>query len=92
MNEVLNFIQKRFKSDCNWINGNCYYFSIILKDRFPEGKIYYDVICGHFVFKYHDEFYDWTGIIKPNGYLVEWDKFDEYDCLQKKIIVRDCIL
>lgn len=91
-NEVLEFIQRRFKDDCKWITGNCYYFAIILKDRFPEGKIFYDVIYGHYIFLYKDKYYDWTGIINPCGYLVEWDKFDEYDSLLKKRIIRDCIM
>lgn len=92
MDEVLKFIQKRFPSDCMWITGNCFYFSIILQNRFPCGKIYYDVINGHFVFKYNDKYYDWTGVVEPDGYLVEWDKFEEYDSLQYKIIVRDCVM
>lgn len=90
--KIIDFIQKRFKNDCNWTTGNCYYFSIILKNRFPEGKIYYDVIDGHFIFWYQDCFYDWNGFIKPSNCLIEWDKFDEYDSLRKERIVRDCIL
>ena len=91
-NDVLEFIQRRFKVDCNWLDGNCYYFAIILKDRFPEGKIFYDVIHGHFIFKYQDELYDWSGIHRPEGLLVDWDNFDEYDSLLKKRIIRDCVL
>ena len=91
-NEVLNFINRRFKNDCNWTTGNCYYFAVILKDRFPEGEMYYDVIYGHFVFKYQNEYYDWNGVIQSIGYLVEWDKFEEYDFLQKERIIKDCIL
>lgn len=90
--EVLEFIQRRFKADCGWTTGNCYYFAIILKDRFPKGKIFYDVIYGHFIFQYKNKYYDWTGIIKPLGYLVKWDKFDEYDSLLEKRIIRDCIM
>lgn len=90
--EVLEFIHRRFKNDCNWVTGNCYYFAVILKDRFPEGKIYYDVINGHFVFEYNNQLYDWNGKVNHVRYLVEWDKFDEYDSLQKQIIVRDCIM
>ena len=91
-NEVLEFIQRRFESDCNWMTGNCYYFAVILKDRFPEGRIYYDVIYGHFIFQYQDKYYDWTGIYKTtDGILAAWDEFDEYDSIQKKVIVRDCI-
>ena len=91
-NEVLDFIRRRFKRDCDWTTGNCNYFAIILKDRFPEGEMYYDVIYGHFVFKYLDIYYDWNGIVKSIGYLVEWDKFEEYDFLLKERIIRDCIL
>lgn len=90
-NEVLEFIHRRFSIDCNWLNGNCYYFSVILKNRFPQGIIYYDVINGHFIFKYEDKYYDWTGIINPDGYLVEWDNLDNYDSLQKQTIIRDYI-
>lgn len=91
-NEVLEFIQRRFKTDCKWTDGNCYYFAIILKDRFPEGKIFYDVIWKHFIFQYQNQFYDWTGIKNPDTYLVEWDKFDEYDSSERKRVVRDCIM
>ena len=91
MNEVLEFINRRFKSDCNWLNGNCYYFAVILKDRFPLGNLYYDIIYGHFIFKYEDYYYDWTGKVNQKGKLVKWDEFEKYDRLQKACIVRDCI-
>ena len=91
-NEVLEFIQRRFKDNCNWMTGNCYYFAIILKDRFPDGKMYYDIVYGHFIFEYQNKYYDWHGAVKSIGYLVEWDKFGEYDFLRRERIVRDCIL
>ena len=93
--EILEFIQRRFDKDCNWVDGNCYYFALILKDRFPDGKIYYDVVYGHFIFKYQNKYYDWTGILnidEPLDCLIEWDKFDEYDSMQRERIIRDCIV
>lgn len=91
--EVLEFIDRRFPGDCSWLNGNCYYFALILKDRFPQGEILYDVIDGHFVFKYNDNYYDYKGITyQDDGYLVPWESFDEYDCIQKTRIIRDCIM
>ena len=90
--EVLEFILRKFKKDCNWLNGNCYYFALILKDRFPEGRIFYDVIIGHFVFIYKEKAYDWTGLCDSTEVLVDWENFDKYDDLLKRRIIRDCIL
>lgn len=91
-NEVLDFIQRRFKDDCKWTDGNCYYFAIILKDRFPEGTIFYDIENGHFVFFYNNEAYDWNGAGYRCNCLVRWDDFDKYDAIQKQRIVQDCLL
>lgn len=97
MDEVEEFIRRRFPDDCRWLTGNCYYFAVILKDRFPEGEIYYDVIDGHFLFKLGIGFYDYEGHAYYDAYptnkdFVPWDKFDEYDPIQKEVIVRDCIM
>ena len=66
-NQVLDFINKRFpnatNSDANWLHGNCYYFAVILKDRFPKDSyICYDVINGHFVCMIEDYLFDASGI------------------------------
>ena len=88
--QVLNFI-RRFP-DANWLTGNCYYFAVILKNRFNEGEIYYDVIDGHFVFKLNQIFYDWTGIVDPIK-PISWNKFKfQYDRLQYEKILQNCIL
>lgn len=90
--EILDFIRRRFQTDCNWLNGNCYYFALILKSRFPEGKIIYEVIDGHFTFYCDGCYFDFSGQVFPTGYLVEWDKFDQYDSNQKQRIIMDCIM
>lgn len=94
-NEILDFIDRRFKKDCDWLTGNCYYFALILKDRFPEGEIYYDVINGHFVFLHQNDVYDWTGLSESEvsyGVLVRWKDFNNYDPLQRERIMQDCIM
>lgn len=91
--KVLEFIHRRFQADCNWTSGNCYYFALMLKDRFKDGVVYYDVIDGHFVLLHDGRYYDWTGIVQPDEEaLVEWDRFDEYDPFQKERIISDCLL
>lgn len=90
--EVLDFIHRRFSIDNNWISGNCYYFAIILKERFPQAIIWYNLIDNHFFVNIDNKFYDWTGEIKINKEdCIEWDKLKDYDELLYKHIIRDCI-
>ena len=90
---VLKFIHKRFPKDNNWLDGNCYYFAVILKTRFPYGDIFYDTINGHFVTYIDGKMYDWSGIVPRDDktHYVLWDRFDEYDCYQKERIEIGCI-
>ena len=92
--EVLEFIKRRFSTDCNWISGNCYYFAEILKLRFTEAVIFYDIIYGHFFVNIHGQDYDWTGKIQrqPESYCIEWEHMKEYDELLYDGIIRDCII
>ena len=90
--EVLNFIHRRFPSDDNWLSGNCYYFTIILKSRFPYGEIWYDLVEGHFLYEYRGKFYDWSGVVKPNkNHLVNWFTYALDDPLHYERIVKDVI-
>ena len=59
--DVEAFIHRRFPNKEKWTQGNCFYFAKILETRFPGGKILYEPLAGHFLYKYNNEFYDWTG-------------------------------
>lgn len=91
---VLDFIKRRFPEDSHWLDGNCFYFAVILKARFPVGKILYDTINGHFVVDIAGTNYDWNGVVQKDGShnYIEWDKFEQYDCIQKERIKRDCLM
>lgn len=93
MSSVEAFISRRFSTDCNWTTGNCYYFAVILRERFSTGSIWYDTVNGHFVFEYEGNFYDWTGSIDVDmTNLVQWEWFPAYDSEQYSRIVAQCVL
>lgn len=91
--KVLEFIRRRFPNDSRWLTGNCFYFSLILKERFG-GVMLYDVLFGHFVTEIDGEKYDWGGLVEDDGdrhEYVRWDRFDEYDPILKVRVVEGCI-
>lgn len=98
---ILLFIHSRFPKDCNWLNGNCYYFCVILMARFPnELSIYYDAIAGHFIVGaplYLETgikvvYYDWTGIYEPRSMPILLEDIKKNDESWYRRLVRDCIL
>jgi hypothetical protein len=90
--EILSFINRRWKLDSNWLDGNCYYFALILTNRFKELQIYYLPIEGHFISGNGIEFYDWTGFVdlKEKPYLL--DEIKHLDSLWYERLIRDCVL
>lgn len=98
MDKVEEFINRRFQSDCDWLEGNCYYFARILKMRF-KGEIWYDLVEGHFLFRHFDKFYDWSGwreeydFSKPETVdnLVKWSNYKVFDPAHYDRITRDVI-
>ena len=59
--EIIDFLERRWQDDTHWLDSNCYYFALILKERFPWMKIYYEPVDGHFVAGDGERFYDWVG-------------------------------
>ena len=90
-NEVVEFIRRRFKSDSNWLDGNCYYFAVILCERFTIFNIYYAPVAGHFVAGYNGEFYDWRGKYDEEIPVLLSD-IEKEDPAWYRIIVRDCVM
>lgn len=99
MNMIEKFINK-FKrlhpsaADDLFLYGDCYYFAIILKERFPEAIIKYLVIDNHFVTEINGRLYDIRGDITDIveiEQLINWSDMESCDELLYKRIVRDCI-
>ena len=99
MNTVEKFINK-FKylnpsaAEDLFLYGDCYYFAIILKERFPEAIIKYMVIKNHFIADIDGRLYDIRGDITDiinEDYIIEWSDMELYDELVYQRIIRDCI-
>lgn len=100
MKEILDFINRRFPTDSNWLSGNCYYFAKILQLRFG-GELYYDLVDGHFLLMLNGRFYDWSGYrseynvessSRDFNYVIKWNEYEKIDPLHYERIVRDVIM
>ena len=91
-NKIDEFIHRRFPIDCNWLNGNCYWFAHILCEAFGL-KMYYLEIDNHFVAKDdNDNYYDWSGKIIPDENPILWEDMAEYIGIDKddfKTYIKD---
>ena len=90
--QILAFIKRRFSQDCNWIDGNCYYFAMILKTRFPELDIYYLPISQHFITGCEEFYYDWNGKIEPSETPLKFDLIQHSDPVLYATIIRDSVM
>ena len=90
--EVLNFINSRWKKDSDWTNGNCLWFAIILHKRFPHSRICYLPIEGHFITKICGVYYDATGIVNPEETVLLFSDIKKKDPSYYKRLIRDCFM
>jgi hypothetical protein len=99
MTKINNFI-KQFRDfgpdvvNC-FSNGMCWYFTVILRERFGEEyKVVYDPIINHFALEIYGRIYDITGDITENSEYnwKYWDEFIQEDVMLAQRICRDCIL
>lgn len=99
MNMIENFINK-FKSlhpteaEDLFLYGDCYYFAIILKERFPNAIIKYLIIDNHFITEIDGRLYDIRGDVTnlvDTRQLINWRDMESSDGLLYKRIIRDCI-
>lgn len=72
-------------------SGNCYYFAVILKDRFG-GEIYYLPIANHFVCKIKNKFYDILGEAGFTEKPYLWANYKSQDEKSYIATLRNCIL
>lgn len=94
--QILDFIEdfKSFDKDNVLLNtftkGYCYYFAVILMERFG-GIILYDYLDGHFVIMIRHRIYDITGDV-TNKYNDITKLYQEREWSNILSIVDGCIL
>lgn len=73
-------------------DGYCYYFAIILVERFGAfSDIMYNPIVGHFGCRINGHIYDVTGIVNDEQDFVPWDTW-ERDSGARQAVIDGCIL
>lgn len=94
--KICKFIDKFKEYDQNdvivktFMNGQCYWFAVILAERFSGGQILYEPIEGYFVTKIVGRYYDIRGDVTE---LYEGATFyDEKQCFEMDSILRGCML
>lgn len=90
--EILDFIHRRFPKNCNWTNGNCYWFAWILNQRFPLSEIVYDSLTGHFLCKICKQYYDYNGKIDVKEKAMPLWLIQLKDYLWYEHLMRDCMM
>lgn len=68
--------------------GYCYWFAVILSNRF-RGEIFYEPVEGHFITNIMDDLYDITGNVTEKY----WNKalYDKDTYMDIKNVVSGCI-
>lgn len=91
--KILDFIKRRFPEtgDNHWMDGNCYFFAVILNARFPFCPIIYSQIDGHFSVKWENYCFDFKGKHPlPSDYQY-LEEIKVEDPAFYRILKRDCI-
>lgn len=92
--EVLEFIKSFSKAKSTFLFGCCYWFAVILRERFEGSQIVYFPVENHFATQICGRIYDASGDI-TDEYLdakaIPWSKMREYDELQYERIVKYCV-
>lgn len=94
---ILDFIRqfRQLGAENCFSNGMCYYFAVILRERFANfgSIIMYDQVANHFALKIDDHIYDITGDV-TNSEDYNWEQFAALfreDRLLYQRLMRDCV-
>ena len=85
-------IENKQSIEIFFLEGNCYWFAFILRERFSELDLFYDPVEGHFYAGDGDVFYDWLGMytkpMLPN--IIKLSVINTTDPVWYERILCDC--
>lgn len=90
---ILKFIGLFAKTKETFLNGLCYWFALILSERF-QGRIIYIAVDSHFVTEINGNLYDVRGNVTDECYgkeLFNWNNYQKIDPSHYARVVRDCV-
>lgn len=89
---VNQFISYFNESRNLFLNGMCYYFALILKERFG-GEICYSPVDNHFFSRIGNRLYDASGDVTDiYTVFIPWDEYINIDPIHADRIIKSCIL
>lgn len=71
--------------------GYCYWFAMILKERF-DGELMYNPVQGNFCCRVNGELWDITGEVQDDGNWQEWWLYQMNEPLDAERVRKACIL
>lgn len=94
IHEVLRFINAikgsfSYEIEETFSGGFCYYFAIILKERFG-GEIYFNPDLVHFAILIEDQMFDVYGLMDVGPNWINWKDFQNTQDAES--ILHSCIL
>lgn len=92
---IIKFIEHFRGSEYTFLYGCCYWFAVILAERFREDcpAIMYEPVRGHFVTRIGDRYYDVRGdVTEMYQYkqMYDMDRLRDSDSSYYRHLMRDC--
>ena len=87
--EQFNAYEKESVLLDTFTKGFCYYFALMLQDRFL-GEILYDPVIGHFITKIDSRFYDITGDVTER-YILNDRLYKKSTWSKQRSIMFGCV-
>lgn len=91
--EILHFIKQFKDAQSTFLYGCCYWFTVILSQRFG-GTTMYLPVENHYIQEIDGCLYDVSGDVTEKykeEKIMKWSDMEQYDSALYKRLIRDCV-